>query len=83
MVVQSNPILLTPGLIVHGPLGNKPWSPLGNLQWCRDPVPPYHVLNDMLDPRYTSLAHLLRQGGQLLCGVPRDSLKIVPHSVVP
>ena len=48
MVVESNPIILTPGLLVHGPLGTNPWSPLGNLQWCRDPVPPNHVLNTML-----------------------------------
>ena len=78
MVVQSNPILLTPGLVVHWPLGNKPWSPLGNLQWCRDPVPPNHVLNTMLAPRYISLVQSLRQGGQLLHGGPRASAQLGP-----
>ena len=83
MVVQSNPILLTPGLLVHGPLCNKPLGPLGNLQWCRDPVPPYHVLNAMLARRYTSLAQLLRKIEQYLHGRPWASTKLVPHSVVP
>ena len=39
MVVQSNPILLTPGLLVHGPLGNKPRGPLGSLPLCQEPHP--------------------------------------------
>ena len=77
-MVQSNPILLTPGLLVHRFLVTNPWSPLGNLQWFWDPVPPNHVLNTMLAPRYISLVQSLRQGGQLLHGGPRASAQLVP-----
>ena len=78
MVVLSNPILLTPRLLVHGPLGNKLWSPLGNLQWCRDPVSRNHVLNTTLTHQYTSLVQSLRQEGQLLYGRLRASAQLGP-----